>query len=938
MKTTKKALFSSVIALFLCFSMLLGTTFAWFTDSVTSSGNIIQSGTLDVTMEWADGTKAVPAIDSAEWTDASAGAIFNSKLWEPGYVEVRHIKIANEGTLALKYKVSVIPNGEASDITDAIDVYYLDPASQIADRTALTEDKKLGTLTDVLANLGSTAAGELLAGETDTVTLALKMRETAGNEYQDKSVGDGFIIQLIATQLAYEEDSFDDQYDAEATFLNKDADGAWLINNLDELYFFAQDVNSGNSYYGETVKLTADIDLSGYAWTPIGSGDVNGTWIGFNGEFDGQGHTVSNMKVTKGGGWNGFFGLVGRNSTGFTDSISNLTVKNAVINGASRMTGAIVGQMYGNIENCHVEDVTITAIPNAVASGYDNGDKIGGIVGWHGDNGNNHYIKGCTAKNVSLKAYRDVAGIAGYIGQSSIVEDCAVDTVSITVDQVTNYYGDKDANAGGVVGRIYNQPVTVQNNTEANVSVVFVWDGKVPTSKPDTLVVDTVAKTISINDDAAFAYLNTLLDNDTFYNEYGSTWQYSIELNVGVDLNNNEWTPIVMKDFVGFDGNGNTISGLKVTSGNDRVGLFASVGGIDLPSTYVKDLTLDGAYVKGGIYTGALVGYATCTVEGVSVLNATVEGGKYTGGLAGRVSSIIGCSVSKSEVSASDKTVGGLVGYCIGDPGVGEATGNTVDGVSVIGAYNVGGMFGQAQNENVNGNTVKNTSVTSTKALPANASSNEVCTHELAARHEFAGTTIGTNTVENVTMEVRAVSNLSDIDDLIDDGVKVIDVGGANLGDFYYDAKFTDGVTVKNAEFSYFYGGNVEGTVVFENCKFISDHSYCANFDSGNGNIIFNNCEFDGWASFGDAIQGVEMNNCTFRKTYNYGVLRFYQDAKLNGCVFEASFEGIDTNETGTKVEFVNCTGIDGKIFNNGSNVGIWIVDGVDISSTVTSW
>ena len=98
LKATKRALISSVIALFLCFSMLLGTTFAWFTDSVTSSGNIIQSGTLDVTMEWADGTKAIPAEDSADWKDASAGAIFKSSLWEPGYVEVRHIKIANEGT------------------------------------------------------------------------------------------------------------------------------------------------------------------------------------------------------------------------------------------------------------------------------------------------------------------------------------------------------------------------------------------------------------------------------------------------------------------------------------------------------------------------------------------------------------------------------------------------------------------------------------------------------------------------------------------------------------------------------------------------------------------------------------------------------------------------------------------------------------------------
>ena len=94
---TRSALFTSVISMLMCISMMVGTTFAWFTDSVTSSGNIIKSGTLDVEMYWADG-KEDPA--GATWKDASAGAIFNSTLWEPGYTEVRHIKIENKGTLA----------------------------------------------------------------------------------------------------------------------------------------------------------------------------------------------------------------------------------------------------------------------------------------------------------------------------------------------------------------------------------------------------------------------------------------------------------------------------------------------------------------------------------------------------------------------------------------------------------------------------------------------------------------------------------------------------------------------------------------------------------------------------------------------------------------------------------------------------------------------
>ena len=227
MYSTKKALFASALSLLLCFSMLLGTTFAWFTDSVTSEGNIIQTGNLDVEMYWADGTKAIPA-DENGWTDASTGAIFNYDKWEPGYVEVRHIKIANEGTLALKYQFNIIANGDVSDLADVIDVYFVDPAVQVADRAALNGVAPVGTLTEVLAGMPGNASGELLAKESATITLALKMKETAGNEYQNKSIGSSFTIQLLATQLASEFDSFDDQYD-------KDADYVASVGTADEL-------------------------------------------------------------------------------------------------------------------------------------------------------------------------------------------------------------------------------------------------------------------------------------------------------------------------------------------------------------------------------------------------------------------------------------------------------------------------------------------------------------------------------------------------------------------------------------------------------------------------------------------------------------------------------------------------------------------------------
>ena len=243
LKTTKRALLSSVVALLVCFTMLLGTTFAWFTDSVTSAGNIIQSGELNVEMHWAKGNED-PNADTTAWTDASTGAIFNNDKWEPGYVEVRHIKISNVGTLALKYQLHIFANGDVSDLADVIDVYFVDPAVKVADRTALDNIEPVGTLTQVLAGMPGNASGDLKAEEVDTVTLALKMRENAGNEYQNKAIGSDFTIQLLATQLTSEADSFDDQYDANAEFLPVNESAA-IVNN--------------GGVLGEEVVLTADM-------------------------------------------------------------------------------------------------------------------------------------------------------------------------------------------------------------------------------------------------------------------------------------------------------------------------------------------------------------------------------------------------------------------------------------------------------------------------------------------------------------------------------------------------------------------------------------------------------------------------------------------------------------------------------------------------------
>ncbi len=271
--STKKALIASALSLVICFTMLLGTTFAWFTDTVTSTGNIIKSGKLDVAMEWKDAT-ATGAQQT--YKDASEGAIFNYDLWEPGYVEAKNVKIANVGTLALKYQLAIVATGAVSKLADVIDVYYAEGEYTLADRS-MTELDYLGTLTEVLAGVDTSANGDLKATESDIVTIAFKMQEDAGNEYQNLSIGTDFAVKCLATQLTFEEDSFDDQYDADApkTEVATAAELQKVLNEGGYAVLTADIAAEGNKRFDVPAKTYAVIDLNGYTLTSKDGGGSN---------------------------------------------------------------------------------------------------------------------------------------------------------------------------------------------------------------------------------------------------------------------------------------------------------------------------------------------------------------------------------------------------------------------------------------------------------------------------------------------------------------------------------------------------------------------------------------------------------------------------------------------------------------------------------------
>ena len=217
-KQTKSALFSSVVALLLCFTMLLGTTFAWFTGEDSSSVNKIQAGTLDIQLLDASGNSLEGKTLS--WQKAE-GHEDDEVLWEPGCTyNLQTITIKNNGNLALKYKIEITGIQGDAKLNEAIDW------------TITNSNTDSNTDSNTVSALG--ADHSLAVGDSDTLTISGHMKETAGNEYQGLSI-DGIAITVLATQDTVEYDSNNNQYDANALYYGEAPEGATVVSSAEEL-------------------------------------------------------------------------------------------------------------------------------------------------------------------------------------------------------------------------------------------------------------------------------------------------------------------------------------------------------------------------------------------------------------------------------------------------------------------------------------------------------------------------------------------------------------------------------------------------------------------------------------------------------------------------------------------------------------------------------
>ena len=261
-KSTKRALITSALAILMCVAMLIGTTFAWFTDTASTGVNKIVSGNLKVDIIGADSDSHIEKLNftKAATTDAEAGAEI---LWEPGCRYLTGFRIANKGNLALKWKAQVNTGTTAAnegnfDLLDVIDFYLVTKAADGTEtETALDE-----------------FTGNLKKTETsDVYYIKGVMQTTAGNDYQGLTL-DGISITVVATQDTVESDSFNNQYD-------KDAEYPISVTTGDELQAIVSNATAPvnivltNSITTNNFVIPADkdvtLDLNGRTVTNAGS-------------------------------------------------------------------------------------------------------------------------------------------------------------------------------------------------------------------------------------------------------------------------------------------------------------------------------------------------------------------------------------------------------------------------------------------------------------------------------------------------------------------------------------------------------------------------------------------------------------------------------------------------------------------------------------------
>ena len=435
---TKRALTGSVISVLVCTAMLVGTTFAWFTDSVSTGKNTITAGSLTVDLIDEEGNSLEGK--TLNWSVAD-GRAQEEILWEPGAVYVTEgFRVKNTGNLALKYKLTV--DGAAGD----------DKLLEAIELSVVKEAGKEGEAVDIDSYEGHLEGGET---ESDMLYIRAHMKEDAGNDYMGLKL-EGIGITVAAAQDTVETDSFDSQYDAAATYLAK----------VDSLDSFKEALKDGNS-----IVLEAGLNIPGMSDGDFVSDKV--VVVDFNGQTitSSNGNAATRVKAgevtfkdgTITAGANDYCTVI------VADATSN--IENMVLNN-SKQYGMSLKVFDGGVMNINNSTVNSTnggggavadgGVVNISNSRFDQKgvyDHNSSLVAASNGGTSNVYSGVFSGESYGLYVFNSGGTINVYDGEFSAATVLKADNSTTAVPSVINIYG--GSFSGGI---------TIGNASELNIT------------------------------------------------------------------------------------------------------------------------------------------------------------------------------------------------------------------------------------------------------------------------------------------------------------------------------------------------------------------------------------------------------------------------------------------------------------------------------------
>ena len=470
-KNTRKALLMSAVSLLLCFAMLLGTTFAWFTDSASSGSNVIMSGNLNIEVEY--------TLDGTTWNNLDGATdLFKKGLWEPGHTEVVILKIKNAGNLALKYSAGMNITNETvgktengtdivlSDILTVSTVTFaedgIDPlfGFSIAGKTieeAFKSENAIYYSSAVPFKSGSVLSADkvlLKTGDIHYVAIKVDMAETVGNEANHNGTNKPSIefgINIYATQHTHENDSFGNQYDKESA-VSSIADAMDMIAENKAVTLVGIDASETilqiPADYTQTVTL-ANCNLKSIQAKKDVSINIIGN-VTVNAKNNGSGVAVINDNSTESNG-----SAISANGAITISGTGSLTAIAADVNGAAGIGGM-------NVTSIYIEGVTIENAMGSYAFGVGTDTKYykdapeGGAGIGSGYNGAEITLNNVKAKNIIGGSKAAGIGARYHTG------------VTVTIKDSVISYVEGGVSAAGIGGSRISNGAT-ENGTTVNI-------------------------------------------------------------------------------------------------------------------------------------------------------------------------------------------------------------------------------------------------------------------------------------------------------------------------------------------------------------------------------------------------------------------------------------------------------------------------------------